>query len=149
MKQTLSLIVLAALGLTGCADTSPGGKAVSARHKHFEELGDAFKGVNDQLKGKAPNLVEIKADADKIASLAPQVKDWFPAGSGPQDGKRTDAKAEVWTRPAEFRQAAGRLVDAATALTAVTATGDTVAVAASAKTLGGACKGCHDKFRKD
>jgi cytochrome c556 len=77
------------------------------------------------------------------------VKTWFPAGSGPQDGKKTDAKAEVWSKPAEFAQAHTRFVDAAKALQAVVTTGDMAAIGASTKTLGAACKGCHDKFRED
>jgi cytochrome c556 len=148
MKVLVS-VVAASLLLSGCADNSPGGKAVHARHENFEALGDAFKKVNDQLKGNAPDLGAIKAETAKIAGLAPQVKSWFPAGSGPQDGKKTDAKAEVWTKPAEFAQAHARLVDAAKALQAVVVTGDTAAIAASTKTLGAACKGCHDKFKED
>lgn len=155
MKRALSFLALASLGaslgLAACtpADNSPGGKAAQARHDRFEELGEAFKGLDDQLKGGKPNFAEIKADADKIAVLAPQIKDWFPAGSGPQDGKRTDAKAEVWTQPGEFQQAAARFGDTVNALQATVATGDTTAIAASAKAMGGACKSCHDKFRKD
>ena len=150
MKRVVCFLALASLAVAGCAaDNSPGGKAVKARHDHFEELGDASKKLNDQLKGGKPNFAEIKADADRIAVLAPQIKDWFPVGSGPQDGKRTDARAEVWTQPAEFQQAAARLGDTVNALTATVATGDTTAIAASAKTMGGACKSCHDKFKKD
>jgi cytochrome c556 len=149
MKPFVPLALCAALGLAGCADSSPGGKAIHARHERFEEIGKAAKAIDDQLKGGKPDLAAVQADAAKIAGLAPQVKDWFPAGSGPQDGKRTDAKAEVWTRPAEFHQAAARLVDAANALKATAQTGDSAAIAATARTLGGACKGCHDKFKKN
>lgn len=150
MKRALPFLLLCALGLVGCAaDDSPGGQAARARHAKFEELGDAFKSLNDQLKGGQPNFTAIKADAAKVAALAPQLKDWFPVGSGPQDGKRTDAKAEVWMRPAEFQQAADRLAAATEALTATVATGDTAAIGASAKTVGGACKACHDKFKED
>ena len=150
MTRALPFLVACAFGLSACAaDESPGGQAARARHAKFEELGAAFKSLNDQLKGGKPNFTEIKADAAKVAALAPQIKDWFPAGSGPQDGKRTEAKAEVWTRPAEFQQAADRMVAAAQALTATVATGDTAAMGASAKTVGGACKACHDRFKDD
>jgi cytochrome c556 len=151
MKPALTFLTIVSLGLAGCAatDDTPGGKAAQERHERFEELGEAFKKLNDQLKSGTPNFAEIKGDAAKISALAPQIKDWFPAGSGPQDGKRTDAKAEVWTRPAEFQQAAARFGDTVNALNATIATGDTTAIAASARTMGGACKNCHDKFRKD
>lgn len=149
MKRVLALIPLASLALAGCADNTPGGLAVKARHQHFEALGDSFKAVQDQLKKPSPDLAAIRADADKIATLAPQLKDWFPAGSGPQNGKRTDAKAEVWTQPGEFSQAAQRLVDGANAFKTAAAGSDAAAVGAAAKTLGAACKGCHDKYKKD
>jgi len=149
MKHAAKIATLACLMLAACADNSPGGKAAHDRHEKFEEIGEAFKAISDQLKGGSPDLAAVKAETAKIAGLAPQVKDWFPAGSGPQDGKSTEAKAEIWTKPAEFQQATTRFVDASNALQAVVATGDAAAIGASAKTLGAACKGCHDKFRED
>jgi cytochrome c556 len=152
MKLILPVLVVSGLALSACSppvDDSPGGKAAQARHDGFEELGKAAKSLNDQLESSTPNFTVIRSSATKIATLAPQVKDWFPAGSGPQDGKRTDAKAEVWTRPAEFERAHARLMDATNALTATVETGDTAAIAASAKTLGAACKNCHDTFKDD
>jgi cytochrome c556 len=148
MKLLIPL-VLGSLALGACADNTPGGKVAHERHENFEAIGDAFKAINDQLKSGAPDLASVKAETAKIAGLAPQVKTWFPAGSGPQDGKRTDAKAEVWSKPAEFAQAHTRFVDAARALQAVVATGDMAAIGASTKTLGASCKGCHDKFKED
>ena len=148
MKALIPLVVLA-LALGACADTTPGGQAVRQRDLRFGELGKAFKGIDNQLKGSVPDLAAVRADAARVASLAPQVKDWFPAGSGPQDGKRTDAKAEVWTRPDEFRKAAERLAVTAHALNAAAEAGDIAAVAAQANLLGAACKGCHDKFKDD
>jgi cytochrome c556 len=151
MKPAVLFLATASIGLAACAaaDDSPGGKAAHQRHERFEELGDAFKSLNDQLKSGKPNFAEIKGNAAKISTLASQIKDWFPAGSGPQDGKRTDAKAEVWTQPVEFQQAASRFGDTVNALNATIATGDTTAMGASVKTMGGACKSCHDKFRNE
>lgn len=149
MKLYLPIVLLTGLTLTACADNTPGGKAVRERHEHFEQMSKAFKGISDQFKEKEPDLVVVQNDAAKIADLASQLKNWFPAGSGPQDGKRTDAKAEVWTKPTEFQQAATRLSDAANVLKGTAETGNVPATAAEAKTLGAACKGCHDKFKSD
>jgi cytochrome c556 len=151
MNRALPFLALVSLGLVACTapDNSPGGKAAHDRHEKFEEIGDAFDGINDQLKSGTPNLAQIKADAAKIAVLAPQVPNWFPVGSGPQDGKRTDARSEIWTQRGEFQQAAARFGDTVNALLATIETGDTAAMAASAKTMGAACKSCHDKFKED
>lgn len=147
--RLLAVVVLSALLLGGCTDTSPGGQAVRARHEHFEELGKAMKEIDGQLKADTPTSATVRVAADKIAELAPRVKTWFPAGSGPQDGKRTDAKAEVWTRNADFGTAATRLEAAAVALKAAVEGGDAAMVRAAVKNVGAACKNCHDAFKKD
>jgi cytochrome c556 len=149
MKPYLTIALLSSLTLTSCADNSPGGKAVQTRHKHFKDIGKAFKDINGQLKDSAPDLTAIKANATQIAGLAPHIKEWFPVGSGPQDGRRTDAKAQVWTQPAAFQQAATRLAHAAAQLKTTAEFGNVVATGVSAKALGLACKDCHDKFKED
>ena len=150
MKPALILpAVLTVLVLGACADSSPGGQAVRARHEHFGELGGAVKTIDGQLKDQTPTSASAQASAAKIAELAPQVKDWFPAGSGPQDGKRTHAKAEIWTRQADFGAAATRLEAAAIARKAAVAGGDGSAVRPAFNTLGAACKNCHQTFTRD
>lgn len=149
MKAHLPIALLTALALTACADNSPGGRAVQARHKQFKEIGKAFKDINGQLKERAPDLGAIRADAARIAGLAPHIKEWFPAGSGPQDGKRTDARALVWTQPVVFQQDATRLADAAAQMTVAAGQGNIAGINASAKAMGMACKGCHNKFKED
>lgn len=150
MKPALiTAIALPALLLGACADNSPGGKAVTARHERFEEMGAAMKEIDSQLKADTPTSATVRLNADKIAALSTQIKNWFPAGSGPQDGKRTDAKAEVWTRSAEFGAAATRLQAAAVALKAAADGGDARMVRAATETVGAACKNCHDTFKKD
>lgn len=145
----LALLLAPMVLLGACADNSPGGKAVRARHEHFEELGGAMKAIDGQLKDNSPTSATVRISADKIVELAPRIKDWFPAGSGPQDGKRTDAKAEIWKRPADFAAAANRLASAAQTLKAAADGGDGVMVRDAYKTVGAACKNCHDTFKKD
>src|SRR3546814_2904784 len=50
-------------------------------------------------KGLPP---EVAAAANKINERAPQLKDWFPVGSGPETKRKTRAKAEIWQKPDEF-----------------------------------------------
>jgi cytochrome c556 len=143
------LAPLACLALTACGGPqTPGEKAAHERHEHFEALGKAMKALGDQLKNNAPDLTEIRANAAAIDSYAPQVKTWFPAGSGPQDGVKTHALAAVWTQPDAFGAKAAKLTDAADALNAAAKSGDLAAVRGAVPPLGGACKGCHDEFRR-
>lgn len=149
MKATVLTAVLLSLALGACADNSPGGKAAKARHESFEEMGEAFEDLTDELKKDAPDMAAIKASAVRIDTLAQQVPTWFPAGSGPQDGVSTEALAVAWTKPAEFRQAAERLGTAAAELRAAAESGDAAAIGAAVKSTGGACKNCHDQFREE
>lgn len=142
LAPALSLLLAAC----GGADT-PGAKAAHDRHDKFEAMGKGFKTIGDELKKDAPDLAKIKEGAGTINGLAPQVKDWFPKGSGPQDGVKTDALAAVWEKPDQFGQAAVKLVEAATALNAAAQSGDLAAVRGAVPPLGASCKGCHDNFR--
>lgn len=149
MKRLILPAVLG-LALAGCggAPDTPGAKAAHDRHENFEAIGKAFKTIGDELKKDAPDVAAIKAEASRINGFAPQVKDWFPTGSGPQDGVKTDALATIWQQPDEFGKAAARLVDAAGALDAAAQSGDLAAVRGATGPLGAACKGCHDRFRE-
>jgi cytochrome c556 len=148
MKALISLTALATV-LAGCADNSPGGKAAHQRHENFHHIGDAFKTIGDELKGGSPDMAKVRTAADRLAVLAPQVPDWFTAGSGPQDGKRTEALEEAWTKPDELRQAADKFAQAAKGLKAIAEAGEAAALGAAVKEVGGTCKGCHDKFKED
>jgi cytochrome c556 len=146
MKRLILLVPALALAACGGPQT-PGAKAAHERHKHFEAMGKAFKNLSDELKDDAPDIAEITEYAATINAAAGQVKTWFPGGSGPQDGVKTHALADVWTRPDAFGQAAAKLTDAATALNTAAQSGDLAAVRGAVPPLGAACKGCHDRFR--
>jgi cytochrome c556 len=149
MKAFALLTPIACLALAACGGPqTPGAKAAHERHKHFEALGKAFKGLGDELKKSAPDLATVREDAAAIDGSATQLKTWFPTGSGPQDGVRTHALAGVWTQPDAFGQKAAKLTDAADALNTAAKAGDLAAVRGAVAPLGAACKGCHDQFRK-
>jgi cytochrome c556 len=142
------IVAAAALALSACApaDTSPGGVAAKARHEHFETLGKTFKGLMDEGKKPAPDAAKMTAAAAEIDALAQDLPNWFPAGSGPADGVKTHAKAEVWTQADAFAEKAKGLRDEAAALKAASAEG-VVAMQPHVAALGGKCKDCHDQFK--
>lgn len=148
MKPFVLLAPLACLALTACGGPkTPGEIAAHERHEHFEALGKAFKSLGDELKKDAPDVAKVKESTTAINGSAAQVKTWFPAGSGPQDGVKTHALEAVWKNPDGFGQAAAKLTDAATALDAAAQSGDLAAVRGAVPPLGAACKGCHEHFR--
>jgi cytochrome c556 len=120
---------------------------VAARVAGFKELGSAFKNVRDGLSASELPLVTMQQSARQIKATSQAMYRWFPANSRPQPGLKTHAKAEIWTKPAEFRAAQDNFVRAADAFQAAVATGNADNIKAAARPIGGACKGCHDKFK--
>lgn len=149
MNPRVLLAPLGCLLLVACGGAqTPGAKIAAERHDKFEAMGKAFKTIGDELKKATPDLAKIKENTASLNGLAPQVKDWFPAGSGPQDGVKTDALAAIWQKPDAFGQAAAKLTEAAGALDAAAQSGDLAAIRGAIPPLGASCKGCHDSFRE-
>lgn len=152
MRLTKILAILPALALAACGGgqpDTPEGRIANERHENFEKMGGAFKSATDELKKDAPDLAVIRTGADTINGFAPQVATWFPAGSGPADGIKTDALQAIWEKPDQFKQAAARLVDAAAQFNTLAQAGDLTAIGKGAQELGGSCKNCHDSFREE
>lgn len=122
---------------------------IEARQHNLKDLGGAFKAVNDQLKTDAPQIEQIRLAAQEIASHAREIGNWFPAGTGPDSGVKTEALAIIWTDEAGFKAAAERFGAEAGKLTDVVTTDDLAAIKAQATATGGVCKSCHDTYRLD
>jgi cytochrome c556 len=149
MRLPFAFAALLALGLTACGNPdTPAGRAADARHENFEAIGDAAKAVADQLKEATPDLAKIQTAAATINGFAPKVESWFPAGSGPADGIKTEALQAIWEKPAEFKAEIDKFVAEAAKFQAIAQAGDVAAIGEGMKALGGSCKSCHDKFRE-
>jgi cytochrome c556 len=108
-----------------------------------------MKAITDGLKADSPNMSAIASNAATIRGLAPKVSTWFPKGTGPESGVKTDARAEIWTDPAGFAAAARRLEPEAAKLEALARAGDVAGARAQVRAVGATCGGCHDKFKAD
>ena len=131
----------------GPVPNTPAGKAAAARHENYKQVGGAFKAISDQARTGSPDKAVVLANAQKLSTLAGQMPTWFPKGSGTESGVKTDAKPEIWKDPQGFAAAIKRLQTESAKLQQVAATGDAAALKAQFQATGGACKGCHDKFR--
>ena len=117
-----------------------------ARHDHYHELGDAFKVVRDQTRSDTPDLAKIKTAAKEVNDASVNQEQWFPAGTGPDAGK-TEALAEIWSKPAEFKAAMKLFSDSAPKLYAAANGGDVAAIKTAFGDVGKSCKNCHENFR--
>jgi cytochrome c556 len=158
MKTTLVLIaaVVAAGGVTFAQGQSPAasqGQAASAaavvkaRQQGLKRLGAAFKVIRDELKGGSPDATKIRKASADITQAAGAIDKWFPAGTGPDIGVKTDAKPEVWTDSAGFAAAQDTFVREANKWAQLGNSTDASAWKEGAASLGQSCKGCHDKYR--
>ena len=124
-------------------------EAIDARVNAYRETGAAFKTINDQLKSKTPLKIMLRTSARRIASTARDQYAWFPAGSGPEAGVKTKAKAVIWSDLASFHDAQARLQREADLMAQTVETGDQDAMQKQAKALGEACAACHKKYREE
>ena len=118
------------------------------REKNFKQIAKANKTIQDELKKPTPDVATIRSSAGTLEGLAKQIPSWFPAGSGPQEGVKTEALPAIWEQGPKFSAAAARLAQTTTALNAAAVGGDLAAIRAAAPEVGASCKGCHDSFRK-
>lgn len=122
---------------------------IKERHDNFEAIGDAFKAIRGELEKGAPDFALIATKATDINTAAGKIEGHFPAGTSVDDGFKTEALATIWEKPEEFKAATQKLLDESAKLATVAGEGNKEAVAAQAMAMGGACKGCHEKFRLD
>ncbi len=119
---------------------------MKTRHENYEALGKNMKVLMDNMKSATPDMAAVTAAAAEVKKTADVMGTWFPAGTGPETGIKTGAKANIWTDRATFDAAAVRLQTEATALAAVT---DAAGFKAQFPKTGAACKNCHDTFREE
>jgi len=123
-------------------------EVISSRQHGFKKMGDAFKFLHKELSGSSPDTAKIAAAAADIKSAAEALGGWFPPGSGPEAGVKTQARAEIWTDAKGFaatRAAFVRQVEKTTRQ--LSDPGQRGAWKDSSAALGQACKDCHDSYR--
>lgn len=119
---------------------------MNARHENYEMLGANMKVLQDNFRSETPDMVAANAAAVNVKAFADAMGGWFPAGTGPETGNETEAKANIWTDRATFDAAHAKLVEEAGKLAAAT---DAAAFKAQFPATGGSCKNCHDTFREE
>ncbi len=154
MKRTLIMAAVAVVGglwsftlssaHEGHAKHLPDSKdAIAFRTYMMENIGDNAKEMNDKIK--AGKIATAKVNAQAIALHATRITELFPQGSTSETSK---AKPEIWQKWDEFVKAADTLKTEADQLVVTIAEGKGDAVDAQKKKVFGACKSCHDTFRK-
>ncbi len=123
-------------------------QVMDERHESFEHMGETFEDLEKEIKRKSPDLARIQQNANQIDAWARDQINWFPIGSGPESGFKTDAKAEVWKQPAEFRALQDKFIVEAGALKTIAADGPVEDLATQIEKTGQVCSQCHETYRK-
>ena len=122
---------------------------IELRQAQLKKMGKAFKTISDQLKSGDPDVAAVQAAAASVPVESAGMEDWFPEGTGPDSGVKTDALPIIWEDRADFEQKLADFRTASDQLAAVAEGGDITAIATAFQATGGACKACHDKFREE
>jgi cytochrome c556 len=139
-------VVMAAGAAWAAVDAA---KVEQDREAHYKEIGKNFKAIRDQLKGGSPDLAVVRPAAQRIVELSAAIPSWFPAGTGPKAGIKTEAREEIWASFPDFKAKAANLNAKAKALDAAAAKGDVAALGPAANDVGQACKSCHELYRHE
>lgn len=152
MNRTKPFVFAAAAAVTLAATLAvaapPAATTIATRQANFKKIGGAMKTIKDELGGSA-DKAKMLAAAKTIAATGRVQGQLFPAGTGPSSGVETDALPAIWTSRATFDAGMKKMVAEADKLVAVAGSGDSAAVGAQFRALGGSCKSCHDQFRQD
>jgi cytochrome c556 len=144
----LGISVSVSVGVGAVALAQSSAEVINVRQQGFKKLGAAFKVIHKELSASSPDAARIAAAAAEIKASTDVMGGWFPPGSGPQSGVKTQAKAEIWTDASGF--AATRAAYARQVEKSVRQLLDPGAKATwkdSSAALGQACKDCHDSYR--
>ena len=113
----------------------------SQREATMKHIVHAYRAMITLSKKNKFDAAANQANAAKITAALDQFKDMFPAGSEKADNK---AGPNIWTDRAGFEAARTSAYNAALAVSKST---DLASFQSSFKTLEGACKACHEKYR--
>lgn len=145
--RLLAMFAAAATLAVPTIAAAPG--TIKARQDNFKAMARSMKMIADELKKDTPVFAVIRREAAALDKKGARVGRFFPKGTGPEAGVKTDALPAIWQMPAEFRSAAAGLTKATKGLRAAAASTEVAKVRAAMGATAGACKACHERFRLD
>lgn len=135
------LVLGASAALAGPADD-----AIKGRQACMKGNGAMMKVLVPMVKGEKPyDAAAVKAAIDETEKGCADWAKWWGPDTQKGETLKTEAKAEIWSDAKGFEAAGMAYVNAMGALKAST---DEASFKAAFGPVGGACKGCHEKFRQ-
>jgi len=119
--------------------------AIGYRQKLMQVNGFHAGSLGAILKGEWPYKEDAAAHARGLAANAMLIANAFKMQTA---DVKTDAKPDVWKEWTKFEEKAKGLETESAKLAEIAAGGDLKAIGGQMQKVGGACKACHDDFRK-
>lgn len=155
MNKQLAMVLaggvlgLGVLTVASAADQKPE-DVVKYRQSVYTIIGWNFKPIGAMVKGEVPfDAAAVARHAQYVEMMSKAAPEGFAKGTGPDVVKNTEAKPEIWAKPAEFKNKMDSFEQEAAKLAEVTKGGDEKAIKAQFGKTAETCKACHDEFRKD
>jgi len=148
MNKPVAIAAVAALllPLTSHAQFAKPEDAIKYRQSVMSLMNTHMGRLGAMVNGRVPYDAKVAADnAAIVAMLSKLPGGAFVAGS--DTGLNTRAKADIWKDTAKFTAAYDKMVAEAAKLPA--AAGDPATLKTAFGGVAGACKACHDEFRRD
>lgn len=150
MKKIVSFVLATAavtLAVPATAQFAKPDDAIKYRKSAMFLMQQNFGRVGAMASGKAPFDAKIAAESAAIAEFMSKLP--WPAYIEGTDKGDTRAKPEIWKSSAKFRDYADKMQAEMSKLAIAAKAGNLDGIKAGVSATGGACKTCHDDFRKD
>lgn len=122
--------------------------AVKYRQSAFTVMASHFGRIGAMVNGKAPfDAAAAQANADIVVTMSKLPYTAFVDGTDKIGNTR--AKAEVWSKKADFDAGAKNMQDAVSKLQVAAKSGNLDQIKAAFGDAGKACKACHDDYRRE
>ncbi|MGH8194844.1 MAG: c-type cytochrome [Woeseiaceae bacterium] len=138
-------VAAAAFRVTARAETTPE-DAKDYRISVMSSMGGHIGAISKHVRGLVEDHGFLAKHAEALANGAAELQYLFPSGSGVGD---SEALPAIWDEPEEVAKAIAEAEQATAAFSKAASAGDEDAIDAAFREVGAACRGCHDRFRKD
>lgn len=143
ISLTTAVSLIVGLSIHAAADTTPE-DAYDYRTAIMDSMSGHIRAASMTVRGLVDDRGQLANHAQAMANNAREFEHLFPEGSNVGD---SEALPVIWEEPEEFAAAIEKIQQASAAFAKAAESGDSQAIDGAFRELGGACRGCHDRFR--
>jgi cytochrome c556 len=142
-----AMAAAAALSLPAAAQFAKPEDAIKYRKAVFTVMASHFGRVAAMANGRAPFDPKVAAESAEIAQMMSRLP--YVAFIDGSDQGQTAAKPEIWKERDKFNAAATKMQEAMAQFATAAKSGNLDTIRPTVGAVGGACKNCHDSYRKE